>query len=186
MTVTNMVKPVTETSVCYRHPDKSASLRCSHNGCPHHICIKCAIQTPVGYKCPDCVKKIGPPPTGKLWDYPIAVGVALPLSLLTASLLTLATAAIGWFPWYIVLLVAPTIAGFIGEAVRWAVGKRRSPYLAHVVAGCFAASILPFLVAAVLASMLGGDVGGGVYGSALISLGILLVVGLGTIMARLG
>jgi rhomboid protease GluP len=42
--------------VCYRHPDRETNLHCSRCGRP--ICNECAIQTPVGYRCPDCIYEL--------------------------------------------------------------------------------------------------------------------------------
>jgi hypothetical protein len=122
---------------------------------------------------------------GERWDSLIAIGVALPLSLLAVLCLTFVIRQIGWIPWYLVFLVAPTVAGAIAEAVRWGVKRRRSRYLAHVAAGCFVAAILPFLLVSLVLNVLLGDLVTGVYGSGLLELSILLVVGTGAIMARL-
>jgi hypothetical protein len=64
------------------------------------------------------------------------------------------------------------------------VRKRRSRYLKYIVAGSFAAAILPFLAVSTLAPVLPGDVARGVLGSGLIELGILLVAGEGAILAQ--
>jgi len=41
----------TETTTCYRHPDREAPLRCTR--CERPICLEDAIDAPVGYLCPD-------------------------------------------------------------------------------------------------------------------------------------
>jgi membrane associated rhomboid family serine protease len=41
----------TETSYCYRHPDRETGLSCSECGRP--ICADCATFAPVGIRCPD-------------------------------------------------------------------------------------------------------------------------------------
>jgi hypothetical protein len=71
--------------------------------------------------------------------------------------------------------VAPAVTGFIAEAVRWAVRKRRSRYLRHVVNGCLIAAVTPFLIV--------GFFGGGLWG--IIAPGMLLFLGLTTISVRL-
>ena len=45
-------------AVCYRHPERSTSLRCSDCGRP--ICLECTQQAPDGQKCPECA---APAPT---------------------------------------------------------------------------------------------------------------------------
>ena len=39
---------------CARHPNVETNLRCGK--CDQFICPKCAVQTPVGARCPDCAK----------------------------------------------------------------------------------------------------------------------------------
>ena len=48
-----VVVPETGPSVCYRHPETETGLRC--NRCNKLICAQCAQQSPVGFRCPDCV-----------------------------------------------------------------------------------------------------------------------------------
>ena len=40
---------------CGRHPDRPASVLCSH--CNRPICTECMIQAPVGWQCPDCTRE---------------------------------------------------------------------------------------------------------------------------------
>ena len=44
----------TAPPACGRHPDRPASVRCSH--CDRPICTDCMIQAPVGWQCPDCTR----------------------------------------------------------------------------------------------------------------------------------
>ena len=45
---------MTETLYCYVHPNRETSLRCNH--CERPICADCAVLTPTGYRCKECVK----------------------------------------------------------------------------------------------------------------------------------
>lgn len=47
----------TETTVCYRHPDRPTRLRCSK--CDRPICVECSHDAAVGQKCPECAKPHG-------------------------------------------------------------------------------------------------------------------------------
>jgi hypothetical protein len=159
---------------CYRHPETQTGLRC--NRCNKPICPKCARRTPVGFRCPDCIREQEDKfYSGGNMDYVIAAAVALPLSLIAAGLFTFILSGIGFFVILISLFVAPAVAGFIAEAVRWAVGKRRSRYLGHVVAGCVILGTAPFL----LFMLLTGSV------FALLAPGIFLFLGVATVFARL-
>ncbi|MBN1219581.1 MAG: hypothetical protein JXM69_11680 [Anaerolineae bacterium] len=164
----------TGLAFCYRHPDVETGLRCNRCGKP--ICPRCARRTPVGFRCPDCIREQENKfYTGGNLDYLIAAAISFPLSLIAAALFTFLLGGL-WFFWALLIgfFIAPAVAGFIAEVVRWGVRKRRSRYLGRVVAGCLILATLPFL----LFSLLGG--GGG-----WIAAGIFLVLGTTTVLARL-
>jgi hypothetical protein len=160
--------------VCYRHPDTETALRCNRCGKP--ICAKCAELTDVGYRCPDCVREQQDKfYTGGSLDYVIAVVVAVPLSLIAGAVFTFIIGAFGFFSWIISFLAGPAIGGLIAEAVRRAVGRRRSRHLSTVVAACFVLGVAPFLLLTLIS--------GNIYG--LIAPGILLFTGVSAILYRL-
>jgi len=174
MTDTKATEAIEAVTFCYRHSDTETGLRC--NRCDNPICVKCAVRTPVGFRCPDCVRQQQNKfYTGGGLDYVIAAVVALPLSLIAAVVFTFFIARIGFFSWIISFIAAPATGGIIAEAVRRAVGRRRSRYLSIVVATCLVLSVAPFL----LLNLIGGNLFG------LIVPGILLFFGVGTIVARL-
>jgi hypothetical protein len=182
MTTQSAEQPVVVKATCFRHPDVTTRLHC--NRCGHPICVKCAKLTDVGYKCPVCVQDLKARFfDGKWWDYLVASCIALPLSLLAASIFAFVIGSIGWFSWMIAFAGAPVASGFIAEAVRWGVGRRRSRYLACVAAGCLIVATVPLMLVLVIAAGLAGDILSGIY--SLIEPGILVVAGIGTIMARL-
>jgi hypothetical protein len=165
----------TGVTVCYRHPQTETSLRC--NRCNKPICPKCARRTPVGFRCPDCIREQeNKYYSGGDLDYVIAAVIAFPLSLIAAGLFSFILSQVGWF--FLILIigffVAPAVAGFIAEAVRWGVRKRRSRYLRHIVAACLILGTIPYL----LLSLAG-------VGISLFAPGIFLVLGTATILARL-
>jgi hypothetical protein len=159
---------------CYRHPATPTNLRC--NRCGNPICPKCAVQTPVGFRCPDCVRvQQDKFYTGGKLDYVIAIVVALPLSLIAAYVFSFIITNIGFLAWIIAFLAAPPVGGLIAEAVRRAVGRRRSRHLNTVVLACLVGGVLPFIVLILLVGNIMG----------IIVPGILLFLGGGAIMARL-
>lgn len=174
ITPTNSLEGNETVTFCHRHPDTETGLRCNRCGTP--ICAKCAIRTDVGFRCPDCVRQQQDKfYTGGGLDYVIAIVIALPLSLIAAAVFTFIIARIGFFSWIISFVAAPAAGGIIAEAVRRAVGRRRSRHLSTVVAACLVLGVAPFL----LLTLLGGNWFG------LIPPGILLFFGVGTIVARL-
>lgn len=45
-----------EITYCAVHPTKETGLRC--NKCDRYMCSDCAVQTPVGYRCRECVRQV--------------------------------------------------------------------------------------------------------------------------------
>ncbi len=159
---------------CFRHAQTETQLRC--NRCNRPICAKCARRTPVGFRCPDCIREQEDKYyTGTNSDYAVAAFVSFPLSLIAAMLFTFVLGGLGFWLIWISLFVAPTAAGFICEAVRWAVSKRRSRYLGYVTAGSLIVATVPFI----LMFLLLGDVWG------LMAPFLLIFLGTPTIIARL-
>lgn len=159
---------------CYRHPQTETGLRC--NRCSKFICPKCAKRTPVGFRCPDCIREQEDRYySGGNVDYVIAAVIAFPLSLIAAGLFTVFLSRLGFFTLIIGFFVAPVVAGAITEAVRWGVRKRRARYLRHVVVGSLILATAPFLI---LPLMVGNFFG-------LLMPGLFLFLGITTISARL-
>jgi hypothetical protein len=115
-----------ETLYCTVHPNRETRLRC--NNCNRPMCLECAVLTPIGYRCRECVRGQQKVFNTATWtDYIIAAGVAGVLSFLGS----LIASFIGFF----IIFIGP-IAGFvIAEAVRRATGKRRSKLLFQIAAG---------------------------------------------------
>jgi hypothetical protein len=119
---------------CANHPSVETTLRC--NRCEKPICAKCAVLTPTGYRCKECIKlqqKVFV--TAKWYDYPlifIVVGVL-------AYIGSLISARIGFFT----ILLAPAAGAAIAEAARLVTGKRRSRELFILAAIAALAGCLP-------------------------------------------
>ena len=104
------------TLVCYNHPNRETLLRC--NRCDRPICNECAVLTPTGYRCKECVRgqqKIFD--TAKPIDYVLAVVVALVLAYIGGFLT---------FAGFFIIFIAPVAGVIIGEAVRRIIQRRRS------------------------------------------------------------
>lgn len=145
-------------TVCYVHPDRETYLRC--NRCDRPICTACAVLTPTGYRCKNCVRgqqKVFD--TARWTDYPLAIGIAAILGFAGS----IAASVLGFFT----IFVAPVIGVLIAEAVRWAVHKRRSPLLYKLAAGGALLGALPLLgIQLITMFVLLGERGGlsGLYG----------------------
>lgn len=122
---------------CANHPTRETNLRC--NNCGKYICAKCAVRTPTGYRCPECVRGQQKTfETARNLDYVLAFSVAVVLSAIGA----LIASRIGFFT----LLLAPAAGGVIAEAVRAATGRRRSPRLFLLTAIAVVVGGAPFFV----------------------------------------
>jgi hypothetical protein len=145
----------TAATYCANHPDRETSLRC--NNCGKLICSQCAIHTPTGYRCRECVRgrqKVFE--TANVADYVVAFVVATLLSGVGAFLASF----IGFFT----LFLAPAAGGIIGEAVRAVTGRRRSTLLFQIAAGGVAVGAAPFVLGPLLGLINGGGGFGGIFG----------------------
>jgi len=125
-----------QTLYCYVHPQRETLLRC--NRCERPICQSCAVLTPTGYRCKECVKgqqKIFD--TARWWDYPLA--------FITAGVLSYFGSLVAGLFGFFVIFIAPVAGMIIAEAVRFVVRRRRSkpiPIVA-VVATVLGALLIP-------------------------------------------
>lgn len=120
------------TMYCANHPHVITTLRC--NNCEKPICAKCAVLTPTGYRCKDCVR-------GQQKVFETAMWIDYPLIFVTVSVLAylgnLLSLRIGFF----IILLAPVAGGVIAEIARFVTKRRRSKRLyliatAGAVVGC--------------------------------------------------
>lgn len=121
-------RPVPETVYCARHPEVETGLRCSR--CDTPICPRCAVQTPVGARCPDCAR------LQRLPTYQIS-----PAQYLGATGLGLGVALVGGILWAVVPLggffaffIAAGMGWLLADVVGRAVNHKRGPGL-QVLAG---------------------------------------------------
>lgn len=120
---------------CVNHPAVETYLRC--NKCERPICSRCAVRTPVGYRCRECVNTQQQVfyADFRPVHYLIAAVVALPLALVAGWLVP----SLGWFA----IILGPLAGSSIAELVRWAIRRRRGRYTWLVVCGCIVVGALP-------------------------------------------
>jgi len=132
------------TLYCYVHPNRETALRC--NNCNRPICASCAVRTPTGYRCRECVRERQKTfDTSEWYDYILGFIVAGALSAVAAFLVTL-IGGIGFFGWIIIFAGAPTVAVMIAEGVRLVTGRRRSRPLFITVAVAVVVGALPVIL----------------------------------------
>jgi len=105
-----------EEKRCTYHPNVLTRLRCSKCGTP--ICPRCAVETPVGFRCPDCAAVRGLPTYqtgGLVLIKSIAIGLAVAVAVGVLW---------GFFPdwsFYLSLLL-----GFgVAEGMAWGANYKR-------------------------------------------------------------
>lgn len=145
---------------CVNHPDVETYLRC--NRCGRPICAKCAVRTPVGYRCKSCINTHQQTFYASFRPiyYLVAAAVALPLSFVTGILIPLLS-------WYAIVL-GPLAGVGIAELARLAIRRRRGKYTWLVVCGCILIGALPMLVLPPLVAagfaLLSGEIGAALSG----------------------
>ncbi len=143
----------TGTLYCYVHPNRETSLRC--NNCNRPICASCAVRTPTGYRCRECVKgQLKVFDTSQWYDYILGFIVAAVLSIVASFLVTIVS-RIGFIGWFLVIFGVPTAAVVIAEGVRVATGRRRSRPLFMTVAAGVVLGAVPIILVQVFTNPFG-------------------------------
>jgi hypothetical protein len=130
--------------------NQTPTLRC--NKCGRPITPEEAIQTPTGYRCPECVRKQQKKfDTSKPLDFVWGFLVAAVLSFIGSLL----TRWIGFFTF----LLAPAAGVGIAEAVRVVIKKRRSRRLFKLITYAIILGGLPMLLVSALNLIIGLSAG---------------------------
>ncbi len=139
---------------CYRHPDRETMLRC--NRCDQPICPQCAIRTPTGYRCKECIR-------GQQKIFDTATPRDVVLAGIFAVVLSLIGSYIASFLGFWTIFVAPVAGGITAEAIRWVARRRRSKLLFWVATGGAVVGALPVIITNLLFLNVYGLLWPGVY-----------------------
>ena len=146
---------------CANHPGVETSLRC--NKCGKPICAKCAVRTPTGYRCKECVRgQLKIFDTAQWYDYVLGFITAGFLGLL-ASLLALLVSGLSFIGWILIIIGAPTAGVIIAEGVRLVIKKRRSRALFITIAAAMVLGALPVIIFNLVAFNLFGLIFQGIF-----------------------
>ena len=130
---------------CYIHPNRETSLRC--NRCERPICASCAVRTPTGYRCNECVRnqqRIFD--TAEWYDYIIGFSVSAILSLLASIILSVISGFIGFFMWFVSFAIAGAAGVIIANLTQSALRKRRSKRLFWLAAAGVVVGAIPVIL----------------------------------------
>lgn len=148
---------------CAYHPHRETSLRC--NRCDKPICSSCAVQTPVGYRCRECIH-------GQQRVFETARGYDVIIAGVVAGFGAAVAIGLLRFLGFWGLLLAPVVGGGLARVIQWAVRRRRSRNLplATAIGGLF--GTVPHLVPPLLMALaaLTGQAGPGLLGNAAFTL----------------
>ena len=123
MTTTNPT-PILEDerTFCAVHPDRETALQC--NKCGRYMCVQCAVSTPVGYRCKECVRGI----EDKFFNAsPADPAIVFAVCAVLSGIGAFIAAQIGFL--LIVLIAAAPVAGFVSEVAIRAIGRRRGRHV---------------------------------------------------------
>ena len=136
---------------CANHPDRETMLRC--NKCDKPICYDCAMRTPVGYRCKECVREQqNIYYNAEKSDVLIGGVVALMLGLGFGVLAYIARGVMqlvpagGLFAIIGAVFIGPAVGGLVAEVVRRAVKKRRAREMKWVATSAFLIGVLAPMV----------------------------------------
>ncbi|MGA2488695.1 MAG: B-box zinc finger protein [Anaerolineales bacterium] len=129
---------------CANHPDVETTLHC--NKCGKPICARCAVRTPTGYRCKECVRgQLKIFDTALWYDYLLGFATAGILGFL-ASLLTTLVYRLSFIGWILIVIGAPTAGIVIAEGVRLVTRKHRSRALFITIATAVVVGALPVIL----------------------------------------
>lgn len=107
-----------ERTYCAVHPDRESSLQC--NKCGRYMCVQCAVPTPVGYRCKECVRGI----EDKYFNAsPADPAIIFVVCAVLTGIASFIAAQIGFL--LIIIIAAVPVAGFVSEVAIRAVSRRR-------------------------------------------------------------
>ena len=149
-----MADPTPPALHCANHPDRETMLRC--NRCEKPICYECAVLTPVGYRCKECIREQRAVYyNAQPMDLAVGVIIALVVGVVLGIPAFLFLRILGLFLGIIAAVVAgPVAGGIVAEAIRRAVHKRRALYMKWAAALAWLAGVV--LAGLMLTAVMGG------------------------------
>jgi hypothetical protein len=143
-----MINPATPT-YCANHPGVETGLSC--NKCGKPICARCAIRTPIGYRCKECLRGQQKVFVTAEWiDYLLGFATAFILGLV-ASFLASLISRLSFIGWILIVIGSPTAGMIIAEALRRVTRKHRSHALFITISAAVVLSALPVITLHLLA-----------------------------------
>ncbi len=121
---------------CYLHPERETLLRC--NNCARPICAQCAILTPTGYRCKECIQS-------QQKKFETAQATDLVIAPLLAAGLSFAGSLVATTLGFFTIFLAPFAGMAIVEVCRLVTQRRRSVLLVRLITAATLIGSLPYL-----------------------------------------
>ena len=111
---------------CYRHPTRETWLRCGR--CDQPICVKCAVQGPVGSRCRQC---------GVMQNDPLTSFTPRQLALGTGASVAAGAVAgfVGAYIGFFSIIIGYFAGRFVADIVTRAIGYKRGPIMLAILFG---------------------------------------------------
>ena len=159
---------------CYVHPGRTTLLRC--NNCERPICTSCAIRTPTGYRCRECVRGQQKLFDTATWvDYVAGFITAAVLGGISSLLVNLIGSMVGFFAFFLIAAGTSTAGVIIAEACRFVTRRHRSRALFITIIAGMLLGAVPVILTTLLTMNIFG----------LVFLAIYLFVGVPIVYSRL-
>ncbi|NUQ37954.1 MAG: hypothetical protein HUU23_09195 [Caldilineales bacterium] len=129
---------------CANHPNRETLLRC--NKCNKPICPQCAVQTPVGYRCKECVRGQQDKfyTAGRREQVLGYAAAALAGLLLGGAAFLLGLFMGGFFGLLLAFFLGPALGGALAELVWRGMGRKRARNFNLIAALIVALLAAPF------------------------------------------
>lgn len=133
---------------CPQHPAVATQMRC--NKCGRLICLQCAVQTPVGYRCKECVyQQQNVYFNAKGYDNLIALSLGLFLALFVTPLVGFLSDLFYFGAFYLAFFTGPVAGSLLAQLIRRAVGRRRGRHLRYyALAGLLGGALMALALVA--------------------------------------
>lgn len=109
-----------ELTYCAVHPERETGLRC--NQCERYMCVECAVHTPVGYRCKQCVRQVDDKFfNAQALDHWKVLGVALLVGMVSGVIL-------GYFRglgFFLAIIAGFPVGAMAGEWATRAIQRRK-------------------------------------------------------------
>jgi hypothetical protein len=130
---------------CANHPAVETTLHCNRCGKP--ICARCAVLTPTGYRCKECVRGQQKVFITAVWyDYLLGFVTAAILGFLASLLASLLGGSLGIIGWLLIFIGSPTAGVIIAEGVRLVTRRHRARSLFITVCAGVVVGALPVIL----------------------------------------